>query len=120
MKAFFGLLAFSLFLVYFLGVPQQRSADQVRISDLTALSEKGLTPDEMSKLLIAQATTTSPNSIISGNMPNVYNTGNNPYSVTQGNSPNIMTRGNFPDRYTMGSASGAPNGATYPMPKLNF
>lgn len=120
MKAFLGILSFSFVLVYLLGAPSQGSAKQVRISDLTAIFEKGLSAEEMSKLLIAQATTTTPNSIISGNMPNVYNSGNSPFAVTQGNSPNIVTRGNFPDRYTMGSVSGAPSGITYPMPKLNF
>jgi hypothetical protein len=120
MKAFFGLVGFSLLLVYCLGFPLHGPAKQVRISDLTALSEKGVSPEEMSKLLIAQVTTTNPNSIISGNSPNVYSSGNSPFAVTQGNSPNVITRGNFPDRYSIGSATGSPNTTTYPMPKLNF
>jgi hypothetical protein len=120
MKAFLGLMSFAGLVVYFFGLPLQTAVKQVRISDLTAVSEKGVTPEEMSKFFLAQATTTTPNRVVSGNMPNVYNSGNSPFAVTQGNHPNMVTRGNFPDRYTIGGLTSSSNGATFPMPKVNF
>ena len=122
MKAFFGLISFSLLLVYFFGSPFALSPNErsLRISDLTAIEEIGLSPAEMSKVFVASSASTYPNTVTSGNSPNMYMSGNNPNTVTAGNMPNAMTRGNFPDRYTLGGFSGNLNGATFPMPKVNF
>lgn len=119
MKAFLGLIGFSLALVYFFGT-SPASSKRVKISDLTAIEEIGLAPEEMTKVLIASSASTYPNTVMSGNRPNMYMSGNNPNTVTAGNMPNAMTRGNYPDRYTLGGFSASPTGTTFPMPKVNF
>ena len=119
MKAFAALISFSLALVYFYGTSTTQSK-QVRISDLTAIEEMGLAPEEMTKVLIASSASTYPNTVMSGNRPNMYMSGNNPNTVTSGNMPNAMTRGNYPDRYTLGGFASSPTGTTFPMPKVNF
>ena len=123
MKAFFGglgIIGVSVLLVYFLAAPNGGASKPVRISDLTAVSEQGLSTEEMSKLLLAQGTSTYPNAVISGNSPNLYTSGSSPNIVTQGSSPSMMTRGTYPNSYISGGLTNSPNGAAFPMPKLNF
>jgi hypothetical protein len=90
------------------------------ISDLTLVSEKGISAAEMnSSLGTATSGGTFPNGITGGNYPMVYTNGSNPNTVTSGNIPNAFTNGNYPDRYTIGQGFRGQSGNA-PQPALGL
>jgi hypothetical protein len=102
-------------------IPGKSSDKPIRITDLTAIEEKGLPPSELEAEFNTAVGGSFPDAITRGNYPQTYTSANFPYSVTAGNRPNVITSGNMPNVYVSGhKAETTGEIAQIPMPKLNF
>ncbi len=106
-------------------IPAKSSAKPIRITDLTAIEERGLPPSELEAEFNTAAGGNYPDAITRGNYPQTYTSSNYPFTVTSGNRPNVITSGNMPNVYVSGYVTGRKPETTgevaqIPMPKLNF